>query len=447
MVSTVGIDLEGAASLGGDLVLDDVAADEVAGQVAAGAGGADAADVDEGADLLPYLEEALADGLDGPARGHEITLGEDAAVAVDDDEVGRDGADVDAQVGRDALARSGLRMEDLGRQNGRLVEAEGRKLARGALSREGREVVEARPVGRDQFSGGLRVQSGPDGAHGGEVLGDDEVGLVETEDVAHGLHDARVGRHAALEGDRGLDRRRGADSALEVAREGVAEAGDDVVDRRRLLLEVDHVRLGEDRAAARHSRRVLAAKGEAAEVLDGEAEAVSLLVEERARTGGAHRVHREVGDLGVAGSVVAEEEELGVLAADLENGADLGVQKTGRCGLGDDLIDEVAAKETSDNAATGTRGGKAHDGVAEAGMDIAQGLGRRPHGLAVVAQVLLLNHVAAVVEQRNIHAYGTDVHADNKRTTAHLLHLLESARARVAIIEPCYRCGKLQVTR
>jgi len=80
-----------------DLVLDDVRADEVAGEVAPRAGGPDAPHDYLIRDLRAHLGQAAPDGLDGPARGHQVPLRDDVAVLVHRDDVGRQRAHVDAE--------------------------------------------------------------------------------------------------------------------------------------------------------------------------------------------------------------------------------------------------------------------------------------------------------------------------------------------------------------
>jgi hypothetical protein len=62
------------------------------------------------------------------------------------------------------------------------------------------------------------------------------------------------------------------------------------------LLQVDHVSLRENTATARHARRHLRFEAQIGELLDRVAEPAGLFVEERTRSGGATRVHREITD-------------------------------------------------------------------------------------------------------------------------------------------------------
>ncbi len=173
---------------------------------------------------------------------------------------------------------------------------------------------------------------------------DDEPGFVQAEDLAEGLAHPQVVGHAALEGDgRGEGLALG-DVALEVAGHGLAEAGDDLVIRGGALLEVDHVGLGKDAAAPGHPGRGGGLQGQFAELLDGVAQAVRLLVQEGAGARGAHGVHGEILDDQVA-VFLLHHDHLGVFAPHVDDGAGLGRKMVGAPALGDDFIDEPAAQD------------------------------------------------------------------------------------------------------
>ena len=172
---------------------------------------------------------------------------------------------------------------------------------------------------------------------------DDEAGVIETEDLAKGLAHPEVVGHAALEGHRRGDGLALADVALQIAGHGLAQAGDDLKVRGGPLLQVDHVGLGKDAAAARHPGRGGGLQGQLAEFLDGVAQAVRLLVQEGAGARGAHGVHGEVDDHQVA-VFFGHHDHLGVFAAHVDDGAGLGAEVVGAPALGDDFIDERTAQ-------------------------------------------------------------------------------------------------------
>ncbi len=90
---------------------------------------------------------------------------------------------------------------------------------------------------------------------------------------------------------------------------------------------------------------MLGAERQVAELLYRQVEAAGLLVEEGAGPGGADGVHREVADYGPAGLLVlAHDDELRVLAADLDDGVDVRVEPAHRGGLRDYFIYEGRAR-------------------------------------------------------------------------------------------------------
>ncbi len=171
------------------------------------------------------------------------------------------------------------------------------------------------------------MQRGPQRARAAVVFGYDELVVIHPQHFLEGPHHALVGRHAALEGDGWNEFFADRDVALEVPRHGEAQPGDDVVVRRALLLQVNHVRLGKDTAAPGHSRRMIALQGELAELLDADVQPRGLLVQERAGARRTHGVHHEVADAHVAVVPALKLNHLAVFAADLDNRAHLGVQE------------------------------------------------------------------------------------------------------------------------
>ena len=135
-----------------------------------------------------------------------------------------------------------------------------------------------------------------------------------------------------------------AHGGLEVPGHGIAEPGDDIVVGRGDLLEVDHVALGEDAAAAGDGGWGLGLEGDGAELLDREVEARRLLVEEGTGAGGTGGVHGEIRDLDPAALLLSQRDELGVLAAHLDDGPGLGMESADESGLTQDLVDEEAAQ-------------------------------------------------------------------------------------------------------
>ena len=195
-----------------------------------------------------------------------------------------------------------------------------------------------REVGGGLLPGGQHRADGPQGA---EMRGNDEISVFQTEDGPEGLAHPQVMGHAALEGHRRLDDLPLGDIALQVPGHGQAEAGDDLEVRGGALLQVDHVRLGKDAAAPGDAGGRGGFEGEPAELLDGVAQAVGLLVQKGAGPRGAHGVHGEVLDHQVA-LFCAHQNQLGVLAPHVDNSAGLGREVVSSPSLGDDFVDQGA---------------------------------------------------------------------------------------------------------
>ena len=120
----------------------------------------------------------------------------------------------------------------------------------------------------------------------------------------------------------------GADGALEVAGQGEAQAGDDVVHRAWPSAAGGSCRSWRRRCSGRRrAAGVSDFEGQLAELLDGEAQAGGLLVEEasrcRRRRWCSWRSRRSARCRRPSG---LQEDQLGVLAADLDDRADLGVE-------------------------------------------------------------------------------------------------------------------------
>ena len=126
------------------------------------------------------------------------------------------------------------------------------------------------------------------------MRGNDEISVFQPEDCPEGLAHPQVVGHAALEGHRRVDDLPLGDITLQVPGHGQAETGDDLEVRGGALLQVDHVRLGKDAAAPGDAGGSGGFEGQPAELFDGIAQAVGLLVQEGAGARGAHGVHGEV---------------------------------------------------------------------------------------------------------------------------------------------------------
>ena len=116
------------------------------------------------------------------------------------------------------------------------------------------------------------------------------------QDLGKGPPHSLIGGHPALEGNRLEDIFPLGDIAFQIPGHGKTESGDDVVIRSGLLLEMNHIGLGKDGAAAGNAGRGFGFQGQLAEFFDGQAQAVGLLIQEGAGPGRAKGVHGKILD-------------------------------------------------------------------------------------------------------------------------------------------------------
>ncbi len=356
---------------------------ELADQLAPGAGRADPAQADAVAELVADLGEALVDDLDRARVG----LGVDLLEHVDPARRRRRGWS------RPSRRRCpGRRRPAASRATRRAspCRAAGARAPSTSGSATGNSAAGRRPSSRataPRSRASLRSASSsaaPTAPMRGVVLGHDQAAVVEAEGLAQGAHGALVGGDPADERHRRLDQLALGDGALEVADHGVAEAAQHLGRLVALLLGVDHVALGEDAAAPGDAGRLAGAEHDVADVLDLVEQAARLLVHEGAGAGGAVAVALVVGDAdraAVAGRLEAD--ELGGLAAHLEDGDDVGVQGGDPAGDGLELVLEVGLERLAHEAAAGARHAHAGDGaVGQGGAQVVEealdGLARAP---------------------------------------------------------------------
>ncbi len=89
--------------MGRDLVIDGVGPHQLPNQFTSAAGSTDAANIQPLAQLFLDLLQTGADHLDGPPLGTQVNLVQQPAFAVDHHQVGRDRADIDAEIGLDLI--------------------------------------------------------------------------------------------------------------------------------------------------------------------------------------------------------------------------------------------------------------------------------------------------------------------------------------------------------
>ncbi len=405
------VDGRGSRGLGGDLVPHQVGADHVAREIPARARGGRAHDAHPAADLGAHLGQALLHRLDRPARGGQVALGEHAHLPVDHHHVRRDRSHVHAEIGLDQAVAGRGRILVRVRHDARGIRQRQPSFiggnARGVLDR--REAGRS-AVGRRRLAPAPQGEGGAHGARGVEMLRHGQVGLAELQDLPEGPAHAEVRRDAAEEEDRRVEGPALADRGLEVPGHGEAEPGDDVMVRRGDLLEMDHVALGEDAASPRHGRGRPGAKRDLAELLDGEMEAVGLLVQEGAGAGCAGGVHGEVLDPDAAARFGREGDELGVLAAHLDDRPAVGMERAGEGGLGEDLVDEERAERLGRGLAAAARDARSNDAaLGEPLMQAGELLPERPDRIALDAAVGVGQQLALLVQHGGLDAHGSDI--------------------------------------
>ena len=185
------------------------------------------------------------------------------------------------------------------------------------------------------------------------------------QDGTQGLDHARVGGNPADQRHGQFQRLHTHHIGLEAAGQRVAQPGHNVLHRGALLLEVDHVRLGKDRAApgntggSPRSERGLPEFG-----FDVEAEAGSLLIEEAARAGRTHGADRKILEpqaVPLPGGLKLD--VLAVLPADVDNGTRLRVTERSRRHLRDNLVYSARAEQTGHTIRTRARDRRGDAGV------------------------------------------------------------------------------------
>ena len=265
------------------------------------------------------------------------------------------------------------------------VHARGLHLNRGGgeALHEGRELLaagldggRARFLGLTRFLGGflLREEGGADrDVELGVVGGDEGVGLGQ-----EGLVGLAQGRQevqgAAEEHDGSSDRAPARQARDGLGGDGVEDGGGQVLVGGTLVDEGLDVGLGED-AAARGDRVELGVTGrQLAEAGGVRVQERRHLVDKGARTARARAVHALLG----GGVQVGE---LGVLAAQLDDDVDLGVQALGGLGARDDLLNEGDSHGAGGRQAAGAGDGRVNAGAGQGTLDVGE---EGPQGCAHV---------------------------------------------------------------
>ena len=321
------------------------------------AGGAHGADDELGVGLLKdlaRLKQGAAYDLEWFALVRGVEGVDEVGVVIHQDELGGGGAAVDTQVGIGGRSRHGICVGTLRQAVAgpetlqlRLVGKEGLQLSEGvgATTLEGGERLDARGgvegagvVGEER--GQRQRRSEGDDRLG--MLGHDGLLVGEAQALLEDAHEHGVERaRAALEDDRGLEL-----TALRQAADGLLGDG---MEARKCQVFLGHtaveqgldVGLGVYAAATGNVVDAGAALGERVEVAGLRVEKRGDLVDKGAGATCARAVHTHVRDAGLACfGVLLEEDDLGVLTAQLNGAAHLGVEFADGDGVGHDLLHE-----------------------------------------------------------------------------------------------------------
>ena len=243
-------------------------------------------------------------------------------------------------------------------------------------------------------------------------------------------HHAHVFAHAALEHDGALDALALAHIVEVVRHHGLAETCDDVLAAVAHLGLVDQVGLGEHGAAGGDGGGGFALEGDAAEFLHLHAQAVGLAGEEGTGACGAEGVHGVVHH-----HAVFQQDDLAVLAADLENSAHVRVQRGGAHGVGRDLVfNHGRAHHRADEPAGAASGAHGDHLIVVLVEFCLQQFQKTPDGLDGVAlgpDVFAGEEIVVVIDDDALGGDGADIDAE-----------IQSFHIRVA----CLACRELLFT-
>ncbi len=181
------------------------------------------------------------------------------------------------------------------------------------------------------------------------------------------------------------------------------------------FLQAVDVGLGEDAALAGHGMQLDADVALVAKLCGGNLQLGVDLVDDRARTAGALVVHRRNLLLAAGVLVFLEDDDLGVLAAEFDDGVDFGVELLDRERNRSDFLHELCADQIGQRAATGA--GDEDAAIVRSDADFIL------HALEEFEQLFrLLGLVALIVLPDHLVGFGlnhdglnggrADVHAD-----------------------------------
>ena len=203
-----------------------------------------------------------------------------------------------------------------------------------------------------------------------------------------------------------------------VAGHSVAEPRDDVLARVAHLDLVHEIALGEHGAARGDVGRLGGSERDVAELLYLHAQAVRLRRQKRAGARGAQGVHGVVHR-----DAIGHADDLGILAADLQNGAHVRVQMGGAHGMGGDLVLDHGSPQhgphETPRAARRASADDIHPRAFHLALQLAHDVLRRLGRVALGPQIRPRDNGAILVDDHALRGNGADV--DAEITLCHLL--------------------------
>ena len=255
------------------------------------------------------------------------------------------------------------------------------------------------------------------------LRGNDESAWAKLKNLFNRPHHTGVGGYPAAESYRLHNLLSTAQSAFEVPRQPKAQPGHDIVHGRSLLLQVNHVALGEDAASAGHPRRCLALQSQPAEFgFDIHTQPTRLLIEKAACARSAIRVHGKVNHVTAAGASfgfvrVTKKNYLAVLAAHLNQRTHTGQQTTNSRRLTDKLIYKIDIQQFTQGPARAAGTDHTCDTVrGHLFKQLRQQAACRLHRPAASPFVTQIPYLHTIVQQRQFAAYRTDIDAEMQAT-------------------------------
>ena len=269
--------------------------------------------------------------------------------------------------------------------------------------------------------GPLHVVGGAQGgAHGGEavaVVREDGVLVVQLQ----GLHEPLPQAHEEVEGaaqehNLALELTALGEAGHGLVHHGLEDGGGHVLLASALVEDGLDVALGEHAAAGGDGVDLLVLQAQLVQLVNRDAHQGGHLVDEGAGTAGAGAVHPLL-------QGAAEEDDLGVLAAQLDHRVGVGYVLVDGGGGGVHLLHKVNVRGLGHAQTGGAGDHDAHLLPGQLVTDGAQGLRRPLPGLGVVPLIGAEQQLVLFVQHHHLDGGGADVNTDTKAHASHLIPL------------------------